>query len=148
MRMSKWLAALAACGLVTSAQAEIWKDYAPSKAVWNVTFVKVKPNKIDDYLLGLKQSWITGCEVSKKMGVLEDCYVYVSESASGGPFNVMLVQKMPNGTVREPDEARYRKYMEEYRKSLADAKQKELVESYEEMRSFFGEADFRRVEWK
>lgn len=148
MRIATTLAVLAACGFVTSAQAEIWKDYAPSKAVWSVTFVKVKPNRIDDYLLGLKQTWKTGCEVSKKMGIIEDCFIYVSETTSGGPFNVMLVQKMPSGEMREPDEARYRKYMEEYRKSLAEAKQKELVEGYEEMRSFFTEADFRRIEWK
>jgi hypothetical protein len=148
MRIAATLAALAAFGFVTSAQAEIWKDYAPSKALWNVTFVKVKPNKIDDYLMGLKQTWQNGCEVSKKMGVLEDCFIYVSEGTAGGPFNVMLVQKMPSGAMRDPDEARYRKYMEEYRKSLAEAKQQELVEGYEEMRSFFGEMDFRRIEWK
>lgn len=148
MRIVTTLAALAAFGLASTAQAEIWKDYAPSKALWNVTFVKVKPNRIDDYLLGLKQTWVTGCEIGKKMGQLEDCFVYVSEGTAGGPFNVMLVQKMPSGAMREPDEARYRKYMEEYRKAMSEAKQNEMVEGYEEMRSFFGEMDFRRVEWK
>jgi hypothetical protein len=148
MRIATTLAALAAFGFVTSAQAEIWKDYAPSKAVWNVTFVTVKPNRIDDYLLGLKQTWANGCAVSKKMGILEDCFIYVSENNASSPFNVMLVQKFPSGTMREPDEARYNKYMDEYRKNLAEAKQKELVEGYQEMRSFFGEMDFRRVEWK
>jgi hypothetical protein len=43
----------------------------PSKAVWNVTMVKVVPNRIDDYLGGLKQSWVSGCEINKKMGVLK-----------------------------------------------------------------------------
>ncbi len=50
---------------------EIYKNYVPSKAVWNVTMVKVVPNRIDDYLGGLKQSWVSGCEINKKMGVLK-----------------------------------------------------------------------------
>ena len=40
------------------------------------------PNRIDDYLGGLKQSWVSGCEISKKMGVLEDCslsLIHISE---------------------------------------------------------------------
>lgn len=148
MRIAKLLAAVAATGLAFSAQAEIWKDYAPSKAVWNVAFVKVKPNRIDDYLLGVRQTWVAGCEIGKKMGDVEDCFIYVSQTPSGGSFNVMLVQKFPSSAAMEPSEARYRKYMEEFRKSMSEAKQDEMVEGYEEMRSFFGEMDFRRVEWK
>ena len=148
MRFGATLAALAAFGFVTSAQAEIYKDYAPSKAVWNLTMVKVQPNKIDDYLMGLKQSWMAGCEVNKKQGVLEDCFIYVSENDAAGPFNVLLVQKYVSGAMREPDEARYRKYMEEFRKKIAEDTQNKLVEGYNEFRTFHGEMDFRRIEWK
>jgi hypothetical protein len=94
LRMSL-LAAVAVIGVSSTAQStEIYKDYVPSKAVWNVTMVKVVPNRIDDYLGGLKQSWVSGCEINKKMGVLEDCSIFISESTAGGPFNVMLVQKI------------------------------------------------------
>ena len=149
MRKMTMLAALAVFGISATAQStEIYKDYVPSKAVWNVTMVKVVPNRIDDYLGGLKQSWVGGCEISKKMGVLEDCSIFVSETSSGGPFNVMLVQKFASGAMMEPDEARYNSFMEEFRKGLAKAKQDELVQGYEEFRSFFGEMNFRRVEWK
>ena len=34
------------------------------------------------------------------------------------------------------------------KKYMSEAKQDEMVEGYEEMRSFFGEMNFRRVEWK
>ncbi len=149
MRKMTMLAALAIFGLSASAQAtEIYKDYVPSKAVWNVTMVKVTPNRIDDYLGGLRQSWVSGCEISKKQGVIEDCSIFVSETSAGGPFNVMLVQKYANGAMREPDEARYNAFMTEFRKGLEKAKQDALVQGYEEFRSFFGEMDFRRVEWK
>ncbi len=57
MRMNPVLATLAMFGLVSTASAaEIYKDYVPSKAVWNVTMVKVTPSRIDDYLGGLRQS--------------------------------------------------------------------------------------------
>lgn len=149
MRSMTMLAALAVFGLSATAQStEIYKDYVPSKAVWNVTMVKVVPNRIDDYLGGLKQSWVSGCEISKKQGVIEDCSIFVSETSAGGAFNVMLVQKYVSGAMREPDEARYNAYMTEFRKGLEKAKQDALVQGYEEFRSFFGEMDFRRVEWK
>ena len=72
MRKTTMLAAVAMFGVAgTSQAAEIFKDYVPSKAVWNVTVVKVIPNRIDDYLGGLKQSWVSGCEINKKMGVIK-----------------------------------------------------------------------------
>jgi hypothetical protein len=149
MRKMTMMAALAVFGVSATAQStEIYKDYVPSKAVWNVTMVKVVPNRIDDYLGGLKQSWVSGCEINKKQGVIEDCSIFVSETSAGGPFNVMLVQKFVSGAIREPDEARYNAFMTEFRKGLEKSKQDALVQGYEEFRSFFGEMDFRRVEWK
>jgi hypothetical protein len=143
------MAALAVFSVSATAQStEIYKDYVPSKAVWNITMVKVVPNRIDDYLGGLKQSWVSGCEINKKQGVIEDCSIFVSETSAGGPFNVMLVQKFVSGAIREPDEARYNAFMKEFRKGLEKSKQDALVQGYEEFRSFFGEMDFRRVEWK
>jgi hypothetical protein len=149
MRKMFVLAAVAALGLAGNANAaEMFKDYVPSKAVWNVTMVKVNPNHIDDYLGGLKQSWMNGCAAGKKAGTLEDCSIFVSETAAGGPFNVMLVQKFTSSAMMEPNEESYNKVMAEVRKNLAEAKEKELVKGYEEYRTFFGEMNFRRIEWK
>ena len=54
-------AATAAMTLASSAMAfEAYTDYTPSKEVWDVTMVKVNPNRIDDYLEGLKQTWLSG----------------------------------------------------------------------------------------
>ena len=142
-------ATVVALGLAGNANAaEMFKDYAPSKAVWNVTMVKVDPNHVEDYLGGLRQSWMTGCEAGKKVGTVEDCSIFVSETAAGGPFNVMLVTKFTSAAMQEPNEESYNKVMAEVRKSLAEAREKELVKGYEEYRSFFGEANFRRIEWK
>jgi hypothetical protein len=127
---------------------EVFKDYMPSKEVWNVTFVRVNPNRIDDYLEGLKQTWWTGCEVQKKQGTVLECSIFVSTGTANRDFNVMLVTKSPNAAVTDPDEARYNAFMTEQRKLLDEAKEKQLVTGYEEMRTFFGEQDFRRITFK
>jgi hypothetical protein len=149
--MKRLLIAASAAGLAFSAGSqafEVFTDYTPSTEVWNVTMVKVNPNHIDDYLGGLRQSWMNGCAAGKKAGTLEDCYIYVSETTAAGPFNVMLVQKFTSAAMMEPNEESYNKVMAEVRKNLAEAKEKELVKGYEEYRTFFGEMNFRRIEWK
>jgi hypothetical protein len=149
MQKTLMLAALAALGLAGNANAtEIFKDYVPSKAVWNVTMVKVNPNRVDDYLGGLRQSWINSCTAGKKVGTIEECSIFVSETTAAGPFNLMLVQKFTSAAMMEPNEESYNKVMAEVRKTLAEAKEKELVQGYEEFRTFFGEMNFRRIEWK
>jgi hypothetical protein len=146
----KKIAALVTGLLVATSpvSAEIYKDYEPSKEVWNVAFVKVKANKVDDYLMGLKQTWIPSCEEGKKAGVTLECSVFVSESIQNRDFNVMLVIKQPSAAVNDPDAARYAKITAALEARLAEAQRDKIVENYETMRSFFGDQDFRRVNWK
>ncbi len=142
---------VAASAVVFSAStpaAEIYKDYVPSKEVYNVTFINVKPNRFDDYLDGLRQTWWSSCEIGKKMGTISDCAIYSSTTAANRDFNLILVIKSPSAAMSDPDEARYNSFMAEWRAKLAKDKQDKLVEGYSEMRSFFGEQDFRQITFK
>ncbi len=142
-------ASAAALTLAVNAQAfEVYTDYTPSKEVWNVTFVKVNPNRIDDYLEGLKQTWVSGCEISKKQGTVLDCFVYISETASNRDFNMLLVTKSPSAAVSDPNAEQFKQFQAQMRAQLAEDKQDKLVEGYEEMRTFFSEQNFRRVDFK
>jgi hypothetical protein len=142
-------ASAATLALAVNAQAfEIYTDYTPSKEVWNVTFVKVNPNRIDDYLEGLKQTWLSGCEIGKKQGTVLDCFVYVSETASNRDFNMLLVTKSPSAAVQDPNAEQFKAFQAAMRAQLEEAKQDKLVEGYEDMRTFFGEQNFRRIEFK
>jgi len=142
-------AAAAALTLASSAQAfEAYTDYTPSKEVWNVTMVKVNPNRIDDYLEGIKQTWVPGCEIGKKHGVVVDCFVYLSETAANRDFNMMLVMKLPSAAVSDPDAALFKQIQAETRAQLEEAKQDKIVAGYEELRTFWGEMAFRRIEFK
>lgn len=148
----KLLTATAAISLAIGGSAagafEAYTDYTFSKEVWNVTMIKVNPNRIDDYLEGLKQTWQSGCEIGKKMGTVLDCAIYVSDSAANRDFNTILVMKFPSGAYNDPNEAQFKQFQTEMRKQLEEAKQDKIVQGYEEFRSFFGEQDFRKVDFK
>jgi hypothetical protein len=149
MKLLTIAASAAALALAVNAQAfEVYTDYTPSKEVWNVTMVKVNPNRIDDYLEGLKQTWQSGCDISKKQGTVLDCFVYISETAANSDFNMMLVMKFPNAASLDPNAEQFKAFQTAMRAQLAEDKQDKLVEGYEELRTFFGEQNFRRVEFK
>jgi hypothetical protein len=142
-------ASAAAMTLAFNAQAfEAYTDYTPSKEVWNVTMVKVNPNRIDDYLEGLKQTWAPGCEISKKQGMVLDCFIYLSETAANRDFNLLLVMKYASGAALDPNAERFKEFMAQTRAQLAEDKQDRIVEGYEEMRTFAGEQNFRRIDFK
>jgi len=108
----------------------------------------VNPNRVDDYLEGLKRTWWNGCEVSKKLGQLEECSIFLSDTASNRDFNMILVQRFASGAELDPDQGDYDKFMSEFRKQLAEAEQDKIVEGYDEIRTFFGEQNFRRITLK
>jgi hypothetical protein len=145
--MHKFVAAAAMAGIfaMSANAAEVYKDYTLSKEVSNVTFVKVNPSKFDDYLDGLKQTWLPGCEIGKKLGTVVSCSIWASETMRNHDFNLILVWTTPSGATSDPDEARYTKFMAEMRAKLAQDKEDKIVEGYEELRSFFGEQNFRQV---
>jgi hypothetical protein len=142
-------AALAAVSVsAAGATFEVFRDYTPSTEVWNVVFVRVNPNRLDDYLEGLKQTWWSGCEVGKKQGTVLDCSIFASDTMANRDFNVLLVIKAPNAAVSDPNEKRYAEFMALTRKMLAEEKQRKLVEGYEELRTFYGEQNFRKLSFK
>jgi hypothetical protein len=127
---------------------EMYKDYTPSTEVWNVSYVRVNPNRLDDYLEGIRQTWWSSCEVQKKQGTVLECSIFASETMSNRDFNLMLVIRAPNAAASDPNEKRYMEFMAETRKMLAEDKQKKLVEGYDTLRTFFGEQNFRRLTFK
>ena len=149
MRKIGIAAAAATFALAGSAQAfEVFTDYTPTKEVWNVTMVNVNPNRIDDYLEGLKQTWASGCDIGKKHGTVLDCGIYVSETAASRDFNVMLVMKLPSAAATDPDPELFKTIQAETRAMLEEAKQDQIVAGYEEFRTFWGEMNFRRIDFK
>jgi hypothetical protein len=143
------IAAMATLAISAPALAfELFKDYTPSTEVWSVSYIRVNPNRLDDYLEGLRQTWWSSCEVQKKQGTVLECSIFASETMANRDFNVMLVVKTPNAAASDPNEKRFMEFLTETRKMLAEDKEKALVENYDTLRTFFGEQHFRKLTFK
>jgi len=116
------------------ADLEPWKDYTMSDAVWSVTTVKVAPNMDDAYLEGLAKTWTTGNEISKKLGQIEDAWIFRSDLPQSGQFNLMLIVKFKNTADLAPNKARYDAFMKEFTKKLADETSEYAQKNYPAMR--------------
>ena len=140
--IEKILVSAGVCAILAAAPAAAkpWVDYSPGKGVWEVTMVKVDPNKIDDYLTGLKKSWVPGQELAKKKGIIDDYVVMVKANAADGQGNVMLAQHFVNFAVLDPNKARDMEMEKEGQKIMSDKDAKAMVAGFDKYRTFVGDA--------
>jgi hypothetical protein len=127
--------ALAAGG----AYAEQYTDYTPQKGAWHVTIVKVDPNHIDDYLVGLKKTWVPGEEISKKHGMIDSYTVQLKMNAADGGGNVLLIEHIPSLAMIEPDKARDQMMEKEIYSATPKDQMQSQVKDYEKYRTFVGD---------
>lgn len=109
--------------------------------------MKVDANMVDDYLEGIKATWVASSEEAKKLGHIADYSVYVSELPNSGEFNVVLVVQVNSAADLEPSKERYEAFM----KAWGEANEKlveEKVKSYPDIREITGEYRLRRVTFK
>jgi hypothetical protein len=137
----------AAASLAISAFADPYKDYTPRKGAWQITEVHVDPNHIDDYLTGLKTTWVQGNELAKKHGIIDDYQVMVRMDAAGGGANVLLAQHYPSLAALEPDQARDEAIRKEGLAIVSKEKGEAMVAGYEKYRSFVGDGFWTSVEF-
>jgi len=129
------------------AQLEPFNDYAISDELWNITLVKVRPNMGDDYLEGLRDTWIASNKVAKELGQIEDFAIYRSQLENSGDVNLFLVVQFANSDQLDPNKAEYDKFMAAW----GDANQKqsrEITKNYPAMREITGEYMVRKIEVK
>lgn len=143
------LVTLLALMLSTSAFAQLkpYQDYDISDNVWSVTTVKVNSNMVDHYLEGIRQSWVSSQEAAKKLGHIEDYFVYTSDLPNSGDFNVLLVIRFKSGADLVPSKSRYEAFMKEWG-AANEAKSDKLVKDYPALRTITGEYQMHRVTFK
>lgn len=133
---------------VSHAEFKPWVDYEPSEAVYSVTTIKVNSNMGDIYLEGLANTWVTGNEVAKKLGQLEDYWIYRSTLPASGDFNLMLVVKFANTNDLAPNKAKYEAFMKEFTEKKSDETTKFAQKEYPAMRVITGDYLFREIKLK
>ena len=126
------------------AQLEPFEDYDVSDALWNITFIKVDPNMGDDYLEGLKATWVESNNVAKELGQIEDFHIYRSQLPQSGDVNLFLVTKFANSAQLEPNKAEYDKFMKAWGAANED-RTREIVKDYPGMREITGEYLVREI---
>lgn len=146
MRSKFFLAAILLCFFSTSALAQLepWKDYDVSDELWNITLVKVDPNMGDDYLEGLRDSWVAANNVAKKLGQIDDFFILRSQLSESGDANLFLVVKYPNSQALDPNKEEYEKFMQAWGEENRD-KVREITKDYPSMRSITGEYLVREI---
>ena len=127
--------------------AEIWVDYEPAEQVTEMTVVKVNPNMLDDYLMGIKSTWVDACEIQKELGHFVSCAVYTASTAGTDP-NVFLTITYENLAARGPDKEKYEEVVEAWRKKISEEEQSEIAGGYGDMREIVDLVVLRKVNFK
>jgi hypothetical protein len=132
---------IAAALLATSSvYADPYTDYTPEKGVWQVTTVKVDPNHVDDYLVGLKKSWVPGEELAKKHGVIDNYFVMVNANGADPGGNVLLGEHYVSYAAMGPDKARDMEMQKEALARMSKDDGRKLTDNFDKYRTFMGEA--------
>lgn len=126
------------------AQLDPWEDYDVSDQLWNITLVKVAPNMGDDYLEGLRDTWVASNKVAKELGQIEDFFIYRSELSESGDANLFLVVKFANSDQLDPNREEYEKFMKAWGEANV-SRSREITKNYPAMREITGEYLVRRI---
>lgn len=138
-------AAAAAAMAFGAAKAEPWVDWTPQKGVWEFTEIHVAPGKLDDYLKGLKQTWVPGQEISKKQGEIDDYTIMIRVGGNTEGANVITARHLTSMAALDPDKAKDaegRKMMEAV---TPRATSEQLVGQYNTYRKFVDQSFWRPV---
>ena len=132
MKMIPALCATLAAGFAaTAVRAEPWVDYTPQKGAYEYSLVKVQPNRVDDYLVALKKTWVPEQESLKRRGMIDGYWVQTRSfgdyGENSGP-NVILIQHWTSLAALEPDRARDMEMMAEGRKVVPKEQERGLME--------------------
>ena len=128
-----------------SAQLKPYTDYTVSDSVSNISTVKVKENMVEDYLQGIRNTWVASNEASIRLGQMKSYNVYVSDLANSGEFNVMLVTTFANTNDLGPNRARYEAFMKAWGAANEAPTRTTTTTVYPNIRSITGEYLMREV---
>ena len=128
-----------------AAQLKPYTDYTVSDSVSSVTTVKVKENMVEDYLQGIRNTWVASNEVAKRLGQMHSYNVYVSDLPNSGDFNVMLVATFANTADLAPNKGRYEAFMKAWGTQNETMNRQTTTTVYPNLRTITGEYLMREV---
>ena len=118
-----------------------------SEEVVEMTVVTVKPNMKDDYLMGIKKTWVDSCNIQKDLGHIIGCAVYTANTGGTDP-NVFLTIRYKNLAAMGPDKKKYNEFMDAWRKKLSESDQENIAGGYGDMREIVDLVVLQEVNFK
>ncbi len=109
--------------------------------------MRVEPSHLDDYITGLKGSWVPQMKLSQAHGVVDRYEVMVKLTSSGAGANVLLAVHYPTLSVLEPDRARDKAIEKEGLAQMSKEKSDAVVAGYDKYREFVGDEIYVPVDF-
>jgi hypothetical protein len=100
---------------------------------------------IEDYLQGIRSTWVASNAVAKQLGQMKDYNVYVSDLPNSGEFNVILVATFANTSDLAPNKARYEAFMRAWGTANEAPTRATTTNVYPNLRTITGEYLMREV---
>jgi hypothetical protein len=117
-------------------------------SVWNITFIRLKPNISDDYLKNLKHTWAAAMDQFVAEGMMESYMILYGDAFGWDDFDLMLMIEFKNYAMYDPDPERDKKYDEIQKKlmeEMGEDKMDATVKSYGDMRKILGTKTMRQI---
>ena len=131
-----------------SAQMQVFEDYEPSDAVYEMVTVNIEPGEFETYLENLKQTWVQGNEIAKRLGHIEDYAIYANPNGAGDALDMVLMIKYSSTADLAPSKERYQAFMREWGKQREESSQKTVREVYNNIRELTGQYQLRKITLK
>ncbi len=128
-----------------SAQMQVFEDYEPSDAVYEMVTVNIEPGEFETYLENLKETWVQGNEIAKRLGHIEDYAIYANPNGAGEALDMVLMIKYSSTTDLAPSKERYQAFMREWGKQREESSQKTVREVYNNIRELTGQYHLREI---
>jgi hypothetical protein len=140
MKTPMLLTIVGSAALIQSAVAELtpYKDYNIGEATAIVTTVKVKANMLDDYLEGLRATWVASNEVAKSLGQIESYSIFTSALPQSGDFNLMLVVRYKSTADIGPSKERFEAFMRAWGEKR-NQESRATAQTYPDLREITGD---------
>lgn len=126
-----------------AAQMEIYENYEPADEVTELTFVKVEEGREEDYIEGLKSTWVAANKIQQEQGVITSFSIY--SVSYKDDYNIILRVTFPNGEMMQPNKERYMKFLEAYGKANIEKGNETVLKIYNEIREIQSVAMLREV---
>lgn len=134
-------------GGTVPASADKWVDYAPQKGYWEIRYIKVDPNRIDEYLTEARISWMPGEELLKRRGLIYGYQVMVSITPASGKANVIVCVHHASFANLDPDKARDQALDAAMNALLPKDKSAAMAAAFDKYRTFVGDEIYIPVDF-